>query len=239
MHISSNTKNILLITLIFLLASCENVTFDSYFPSDQKPLNNIDSEYLGKYYTTDSFIGKKDEERYFNSKYFLKSRDAYDSIILFTADLYVSERLVRYTVDFVGYYKLNKVDTNRLKKEFKNKDVFVEGDYFIHTENFTDTLLDLNKKDKLFLYKNIFYLNHFKETDKKLGREKCWAICQFEKLSSDIFSINMTNAEDYAMLFDTTTVWQPILPVAHLSNNQFKKFVTKGGFHQKYKLFKY
>ena len=239
MRIDNITKKIFGLLFVLLFSTCDNVNFDNYFPSDQKPLDKIESDFLGKYYYTDSFMGKKEEERFFNSKYFSSTIDSHDSIILFTADLNVSERLILYSVDFTGFYKLEKNDTSRLNKKFNYKDVYIKDRYFIHKENYTDTLLDLDKKDKLFFYKNLYYLNHFNKTNSDLGKEKCWTICQFERCGPSLFSINMTNREDYKMLFDTTKNWQPIFPIAHISNKKFKTFVDKGGFHQKYKLIKY
>ena len=196
-------------------------------------------DFIGKYYYMDSVIGTKDEEQFFNSKYYLSTVDNHDSINLFTTDLIVTDKLVTYTIDFAAFYKIDKVDTSRLKKKFKYKDVFIKDKYLIHKEKYTDTLLDLNQTDKLFLYKNIYYLNHYKKSSSDLVQNTSWGICQFEKIGLNLFSVNITNEQDFKLLFDTTKTWQSIFPVAHISNKQFKNFVDKGGFHQKFRLIKY
>lgn len=161
-----------------------------------------------------------------------------DSVILFSGDLIITEKLAVYTLNFTGFYKLDKVDTSRLNKEFRYKNVSVKDNYFIHTENYSDTLLNLNRDDKVFLYKNRYYLNHFNKGSNELAKEASWSIFQLEKNSENHFSLNLINKEDYKLLFDTTKQWQPIFSVAHLSNKEFKKFVDAGGFRQKIKLVK-
>lgn len=232
------TKNLLRLSCIILLSSCNNVDFDSALPSDQKTADKFDTGFIGKYYYIDSFIGKKNDERFLNSKYF-SAADGQDSITLFSADLIVTDKLAYYSLDFTAFYKLDKVDTSRLNKKFNYKDVYVKDKFFIHTEKYSDTLLDLNKKDKLFIYKNRYYLNHYKKGNSELGKAKSWGICQFEKLNLGLFSLNMTNDQDYKVLFDTNKTWQPIFPIAHLSDKKFKNFVDNGGFRQKYRLLKY
>lgn len=237
--LTTMTKNIIRLFFLSLLTSCNNVDFDAPLPSDQTSLDKFDQGFIGKYYYMDSIVGKQGEEQFFNYKYFQSSIDKQDSITLFSADLVVTNKLVHYSFAFTAFYKLDKVDTSRLNKQFKYKDVFTKDNYFIHTENFSDTLLDLNKEDKLFLYNNRYYLNHFKKGDKNQSKDQSWGISQFEKLNLGIFSLNMTNDQDYKVLFDTNRTSQPIFPVAHLSNKQFKNFVDKGGFRQKYKVIKY
>lgn len=233
------TKNILKLISILVLSGCSSVDFDSPLPSDQKPLDKFESDFIGKYYYVDSIIGKKGDEQFFNAKYFSSIVNSKDSITLFSSDLTVIDKLVYYSIDFTAFYKLDKVDTARLNKQFNYKDVFVKDKYFIHTEKYSDTLLDLNGKDKLFLYKKNYYLNHYKKGKSELGLEKSWGICQFEKVGLSQYSLNMTNDRDYKLLFDTTKTWQPIFPIAHISNKQFKTFLSSGGFHQKYKLIRY
>lgn len=233
------TKTFINLISILFLSNCNSVDFNNPFPSDQKPLDKIGPEFIGKYYYADSIVGKKGDEQFFNSKYFSSTMKNRDSITLFSSDLTVTDKLVCYSIEFTFFYILDKVDTSRLNKGFKYKNVFVKDKYFIHTEKYSDTLLDLNGKDKLFLYKNHYYLNHYKKGNSEPAQEKSWRICQFEKIDITQYSLNMTNEQDYKLLFDTTKTWQPIFPIAHISNKQFKNFIDKGGFHEKYRLIKY
>ncbi len=234
----SLAKPIVLFSFSLLVTRCSTVNFSDPHPSDEQALTKIGPDFVGKYYYTDSFIGKKDKDRFWNAKYFSGPGDQ-DSVTLFTAELLVTEKLTCYTLHFTGFFKLDGQDTARLNREFNYKNIDIKDKYYIHTEINTDTLLDLNSKDKLFFYKNRYYLNRFKKGDPTAGAENSWSICQLEKLGPELFSINLTDDQDYNLLFDTTKTVKSIFPIARLSNKKFKKFVDKGGFHQKYRLRKY
>jgi len=245
--LTTMTKKILGLIITLFLTSCYQVDFDSYFPTDQRPLEKFDYEYIGKYYYADSVFGKEDF-KYTNSKY-SHSIEESDSTALFSIDITIFEKYATLSIEFVNYYKIDKVDTSRIRKKHRNKGMTVEYKYIIHKEIQGDTILNISTKDKLFLYNGKYYMNIYVDPEKgkadtsnaiSLGpSEKHWIICQVEKRNGSEFSFNMTNKADYVMLFDTTKNWQPIFPVAHLTNKQFKKFVSKGGFHQKYKFIKY
>ena len=246
--IPSKKYTIILISIL-LLISCSIVKFDKPHPSDQKILNGFDSEFIGKYYWADKFIEnkKKNNERIYNLKYFFSNKEKFDSIVLFSADINITDKLAEYSLNFWVYYKISKFDTSRIKKLYNNEGLFIQGKYIVHKEKtYYDTLLNINKNDKLILYNNKYYLNHLIYKAKSVQDslelstfEESWQICQFENKGSNIYSLNITNDQDYKMLFDDSKTWQPIFPLANISDEKFKKFVAKGGFHQKFKIIKY
>jgi hypothetical protein len=229
-------KTIFTLSLILLLTGCNHIDFDSYFPTDQKAEIGISPDFTGNYYLTDSVIGKKSEGYFYNSKYYFSGIQSKDSILLFTTVIRVNERMITYSVNFADYYKLSAVDTARINRKFHYKDMFVEGAHLVHKESLSDTLLNLDKKDKLFFYKSKYYINHYQKGEDL--KSETWGISQFEELGKDLYSFNMTSEEDYKMLFDTTKE-KPVFPVAHITNEQFKTFVAKGGFQKKYRLARY
>lgn len=214
------------------------ITFDNPHPSDLKPESHLASDFLGKYYSCDSFYG---EGKYliYNSLYYLPKLNNYDSITIFSAKLIVTKELVTYSFNSTEYYKIDKSDTARLNKFYKYN-MYIKDGFIIHEEKFSDTLLNLSGSDKLYLYDNKYYLNHFIQTgDGFLGIDTpVWEINQFERVDANSFSLNATDKYDCSILFDTTQFWKPIHYIAHITNKQFIDFIAKGGFHTKYKLLK-
>src|ERR1017187_9680669 len=103
--IPSKKYTIILISIL-LLISCSIVKFDKPHPSDQKILNGFDSEFIGKYYWADKFIEnkKKNNERIYNLKYFFSNKEKFDSIVLFSADINITDKLAEYSLNFWVYY---------------------------------------------------------------------------------------------------------------------------------------
>ena len=97
-----------------------------------------------------------------------------------------------------------------------------------------DTIINLQKKDKLIQLDNSYYLNHF-------ITKKDWDIYQIQFLMADVISLNITDEEDEKQLtnYDSLKMRPLIYSTAHLSNQQFKDFVEKGGFRTRYRLTKY
>lgn len=208
------------------LAGC-GVHFDHSMPRDQKGLKEFSAELMGNYNFTDSLFGKKNEEPFFNEVYFYRKLNAYDSLTFVSGNLTISKKEAVYHFNFKAYYNTSKVDTTRLIDRFKKDKRYRDGKYMVFVETMDDTILNLGLQDKLTSLEGKFYFNH-------LADKKKWEIYQFEKIKDAVYSLNITNEADRNQLTDTSRVWKDIFPVVHLSDPQFKDFVARGGFRQKF-----
>jgi hypothetical protein len=241
------TKVLLKLSLVLLLSACSHVDFDNPFPRHQKSLDSFGRDLIGKYYYSDSFALVAENIAY-NSRYYSTIATTRDSIALISAEIEVSPKIITYSIEYKTYYKISKFDTSALKKKDPASEKVLLGEYLVIRETMANVLADLTKQDRLTLYNGIYYINHFvgepnaKDTSSSINfrpEGTHWSIWQFENKGGNNYSLNSTNREDYNMLFDTTKFWQPIFPIAHVTDKQFKKFVSKGGFHEKYRLKKY
>ncbi|MEO6304263.1 MAG: hypothetical protein ABIP51_13945 [Bacteroidia bacterium] len=217
---------------LIILASCSSVQFDSPMPGDQKPLDKFGAELVGKYYYSDSIYGANTNDPAYNARYFTNEVSKHDSITLISGEISIAEKYVLYTLEIASYYELTKFNAARLSKKHKADVKEVVGKHIVFREKNNDTLININRGDKLLFADGKYYFNHFLA-------EKKWDVFQFEQKKDGHFSFNMIDEKETSLLVDTTSKeWNPISPVAHISNKKFKKFVANGGFKTRYGLTK-
>lgn len=215
--------------LPFILVSCSEVHFDNALPLQKKSFKTFDSTVIGKFYYQDSVLKLKDDT-YYNYKYFNNSFTLFDSCSLVSAFISVSKTKFWYNFNLKSYYKVNKFDTLRLANKHRKEKRSLKNNYLVFEGEYSDTLINLNKKDKLKFYKGKYYLNHF-------IAEHDWEIYQFEIAKNGLLSVNLTNKEDEKRLNNYLIKRKEIFGnIVHLSDIQFDNFIQKGGFRTKYRL---
>lgn len=227
--VKTQTVKYMIYILPFILVSCSGVHFDNSMPIQKKSLRAFDSIIIGKYDYQDSVLKLKDDT-FYNYKYFNQSFTSYDSCSLLSTVVSVSKTQVWYNFNLKSYYKISKFDTLRLASKHDDEKKSVIDDYLVFEGGYSDTLIDLNKKDKLKFYKGKYYLNHF-------IAEHDWEIYQVEIGRNGLLSINLTNKEDEKRLSNYLIKRMEIFGnIVHLSDSQFDNFIQKGGFRTKYRL---
>lgn len=223
--------NYIIYILLFSLFSCSDVHFDNSMPIQKKSLRMFDSTINGKYDYQDSVLKLKDDT-YYNYKYFNNSFTSFDSCSLVSAVVSVSKTQFWYNFNLKSYYRISKFDTIRLaNKHRKEKKSFIDN-YLVFEGEYSDTLINLNKKDKLKFHKGKYYLNHF-------IAEHDWEVYQVEIGKNGLFSINLTNKEDEKQLTNYLIKRKEIFGnIVHISDSQFDNFIQKGGFRNKYSFIK-
>ncbi len=203
-------------------------------PKDGIKLQHFTAELVGMYYSADSTIGSRNKEIFYNSKYYSKDFIMLqDSVMIFSGMLTITDQLAFYSLEFSTYYQLSKFDTAQVVERHKNEIKIIQDGYLIFKESTQDTIMNLHKKDKLIQSNGKYYLNHFIDKNN-------WEIFQFEHVSANSYSINITNEQDRNKFIDSSDVWKPIFaPALHLSNKKFKDFVDGGGFRTKVSLQKH
>jgi len=208
------------------------VHFKNSMPNCFKYDCKIDSSLIGQYYLVDSIWIKDNDTaiNLFNNSDFIKHRDSSD---IFDIRVIINSKLVLYNMTFGKSYRMDMIDTSMISKKEKFKRKAILDNYVIYEDFQIDTILNLNKKDKIKFWNGKYYLS------KRISKHD-WEVYQLEYLNDKEYSINLTNDEDAQKLGLDTSEWKPIFNYyVNLSNNQFKEFVDLGGFRTKYKIKKY
>ena len=217
-----------LFLIVFVLASCSQVHFDTDLPKNDISTKTFDSDIRGQYNLIDSVVNLKNE-KYYNSNYFSNLFKTKDSCVLILSSMTITEKKLFYSIIIKSYYNRNKVDTVSVINRHKKEKINYEDGYLSFEGFSSDTLLNMNKKDKIRSNKRNLYLNHFIE-------EHDWEIYQLEIIMDHQLSINLMNSDDEAILKEYFIKKHQILGnIVHLSDNQFNNFVEKGGFRTRFR----
>lgn len=220
----------ILVLFTGLMMSCSSFHFDSYMPNDEPGLAGIDPAWQGRYVMSDSLLGKKDKTPAKNSLYFAAENSDHTEKELFSAEMWVSDKLVYYILRVDVQFKKDMYDLDSLKRAHPKSSSQIKGNHFIFSETLRDTLLNLNANDKLIQYGGNYYFNRFISKGN-------WEVLQFKKSGGRYF-INATSDEDAAQLSEYFKQGQKNElfenEVAGVSAQQFKLFVSKGGFRQSF-----
>ena len=215
--------------LPFILVGCSEVHFDNSMPIQKKSSKTFDSTIIGRYDYQDSVLKFKDDT-YYNYKYFNNSFTSFDSCSLVSAFISVSNTQFWYSFNLKSYYRASKFDTLRLANKHRKEKRSFKNNYLVFEGEYSDTLISLNKKDKLKFHKDKYYLNHF-------IAEHDWEIYQVEIGRNGLLLINLMNKEDEKRLTNYLIKRKEIFGnIVHLSDSQFDNFIQKGGFRTKYRL---
>lgn len=220
--------NSLILFITAIMFGCSSFHFDNDMPLQTASLKEFNTDLIGNYNLNDSIL-KLADDVYYNSRYRVESYKNLDSFSLIKVDLTISKMILSYIGEVKNYYKLGKVDTSLIARKHKEEQKTIENGFLIITENFDDTLLNLDTKDNLKMYGNKFYLNAYVD-------EHDWEIYQLEITKNFLLSLNMVNESDKKQLKNQLIKKnETIGDIVHLTNPQFYSFIKKGGFRTKYK----
>lgn len=213
--------------IVFIFTSCSRIHFDADLPEAATSIKSFDLNMKGQYELVDSIIKLKND-LYYNSHYFENYSKTKDSCVLISATMTILENELFYNIIVKSYYKIDRIDIVSTIKKHKKETINCEGDYLIFENQSSDTLLNLKKGDKIKVYKEKYYLNHFIEKDD-------WEVYQLEIIKDHLLSFNLLDNEDEKMLETSIKEYEIFGNIVHLSDEQFDNFVEKGGFRRKFR----
>jgi len=221
-------KEIVFFLTTVLLVGCSNFHFDNAMPFEAAKLKSFNNGLMGNYYFSDSILKLK-EDIYYNARYFSNLYTTRDSITLISAHVSITQQKVYYTGSLKFYYNINKVDTSRIVLEHKKEKKTYENNFIIFEGQFSDTLINLTKKDKLKQYRGKYYLNQYID-------EHIWDIYQLGIRKDSLLSIGIVNHKDQEKLMAYLMNKNQVLGnTIHLSDIEFYNFIEKGGFRDRYR----
>ena len=108
-------QKLLFINIIFLI-SCSRVEFESPMPFKSEILTSNNFVIRGTYFYSDSNLKLKDRGIVYNSMYYPNIYKYYDSVETVSANLEITEKLVRIQINSKEYYLKRKFDSTQLFK---------------------------------------------------------------------------------------------------------------------------
>jgi len=215
-----------------ILFSCSAIHFDNAMPMEIPKIKSFNNGLIGNYYFNDSILKLK-EDIYYNARHFNNLYTTSDSVTLISATISITQNKAYYAGNLKFYYNINKVDTSRVILKHNSEKKTYDNNFIIFEGSFSDTLINLTKKDKLKLYKGKYYLNQ--HTDKHT-----WDIYQLGLRKDNLLSIGIVNRKDEEKLNKYLINKHQVLGnTVHLSDIEFYNFIENGGFRDRYKFKKY
>jgi len=222
------TKALLFLPILFLF-SCSSVHFDHPMPAQGNAMKNF-QDLSGTYSFMDTTIKMK-EDIFYNAIFYKDDYKTRDSINLISGIVYFDGQQMGYKIHLKAYYNMAKVDTARVIASHKKAKKTIEKNYLIFDGDFTDTLIDLSKRDQLKSFEGRYYLSKYK-------KEKQWEVYQVS-IAEEMLYLGITNNQDKKDLGNYTLESNQILSVVHLEDDIFSKFVASGGFKTRLKFKKH
>jgi hypothetical protein len=180
----------------------------------------------GTYSFADTTVKVKNEV-YYSADYYKDSYKEKDSMTLISGIVYLEGKQMGYKGHLRSYYNISKVDTARVIVTHKKAQKSIENNYLIFDKDFSEILIDLNKKDELKLLKGRYYASKFKQKDK-------WEVFQLS-LAEETLYINFINFEEKKKLEQYTLSDN----IVHMEDDVFFNFINDGGFRGRIKFKKH
>jgi len=206
--------------ILIVLSGCSAVHFDHPMPSQGNTVKTF-YDLSGTYSFADTTLKMKNDV-FYNSLFYKDAYKTRDSITLISGIIYFEEQQMGYKMYLKAYYDIRKVDTSKVIAAHKMAKKTIENNYLIFDADFTDTLINLAKKDELKAFNGNYYMSKYK-------KEKQWEVYQVSAKEEELY-LGITNAQDKKDLTNYTLESNKILSVVHLEDDLFAKFVASGGF---------
>jgi hypothetical protein len=155
LHKRHMIRNTCFFAILITMFGCSSFHFDNDMPLKTASLKEFNSELIGNYYLNDSIL-KIEDDIYYNNRRNINPLMNKDSFNLISVNLTISKFNLSYIGEVKKHYKIGKVDTAIIIRKHKEEKKTTENGFLIITENFDDTLLTLEAKDKLKMYGNKF-----------------------------------------------------------------------------------
>jgi hypothetical protein len=227
-YINKMAKKITFFLILVMLFSCSEIYFDEPMPFGAKGIKCFNKHLIGKYNLIDSTLMPK-QEIFYNEKYFKNIYTNRDSTTLISANISITSKIATYSGNLKFYYNIHTVDTARIILKHNKEKKTYENNFIVFDLIFSDTLINIEKKDKLKIFKKNYYL------DKFMG-SKCWDIYQLIITNDTIVTLGLTNNVDQIKLSPYLMNKDHLLDnTVHVSDDEFKIFIEKGGFRNKFR----